>query len=157
MSTKHTFEKMARNTWLAGLGSIESSLEMLSKSIDTAQEKSNSLYNEFLTKGEEIQGKIFDARNDFETKGKKLFGMGSHAAHEEQLARLNEKVEQLTDVVNKLLAEKEKSAKPAKPAAKTAKTVKPKAAPRPRRTAAVKKDAAKATSTTKGAKANIQD
>jgi hypothetical protein len=41
MSTKATLKNMARNTWLAGLGSIDSSKEALGKSIDATQQKSN--------------------------------------------------------------------------------------------------------------------
>lgn len=105
MSTKQSFEKMARNTWLAGLGSIEQSIEMLNKSIDTAQEKSNHLYHELLTRGEEIQNKLFETRDEVENKGKQLFGVNTDHKHEEQLAKLNDKVDALTEVVNKLLAE----------------------------------------------------
>ena len=45
MSTKDNLEHIARNTWLAGLGSIDSSKDALVKSIDAAQEKSNNLYD----------------------------------------------------------------------------------------------------------------
>jgi hypothetical protein len=63
MSTKDTLENMVLNTWLAGLGSIDSSKEMLGKSIDAAQQNSNDLYNELLSRREEIQSKI-NNRND---------------------------------------------------------------------------------------------
>jgi hypothetical protein len=63
MSTKDTLENIVLNTWLAGLGSIDSSKEMLGKSIDAAQQNSNDLYNELLSRREEIQSKI-NNRND---------------------------------------------------------------------------------------------
>jgi len=112
MSTKDTLENLARNTWLAGLGSINSSKEALGKSIDLAQEKSNKLYNELVTRGEEI-----------EAKGKKFLGMDSDQSHDEKLAQLNAAVDKLTTVVASLLE------KHSAPAAKLAKTT-PKAEPK---------------------------
>nr|WP_297347307.1 hypothetical protein [uncultured Glaciecola sp.] len=103
MSAKHTLETMVRNTWLAGLGSIESSVGALSKSIDAAQKKSNNIYNELLTRGEEIQNKISDAKVDIEARGKKFIGTGSEESHEEKLAKLNVTVDHLTTVVVKLI------------------------------------------------------
>lgn len=112
MSTKDTLENLARNTWLAGLGSINSSKEALGKSIDLAQEKSNKLYNELVTRGEEI-----------EAKGKKFLGMDSDQSHDEKLAQLNATVDKLTTVVASLVE------KHSAPAAKVAKTT-PKAEPK---------------------------
>jgi hypothetical protein len=139
MSTKQTFEKIARNTWLAGLGSIESSIEVLSKSIDAAQEKSNHLYNEFLTRGEEIQDKMSKATNDIEARSKKLFGMDAKNSHEEKLATLDAKVAQLTVLVDKLLEEKQaKAAANNKTAPKETSKAKPRAASKPATKAATK-------------------
>jgi hypothetical protein len=114
MSTKDTLENIARNTWLAGLGYIDSSKEALSKSIDAAQEKSNNLYSELLTRGEEIQGKINDTKGDIQgkindtkddihAKGKQFFGINTKVSHEEKLAQLNAAVDQLTSVIVKLV------------------------------------------------------
>lgn len=138
MSTKQTFEKIARNTWLAGLGSIESSIEVLSKSIDAAQEKSNHLYNEFLTRGEEIQDKMSKATNDIEARSKKLFGMDAKNSHEEKLATLDAKVAQLTVLVDKLLEEKQAKAAANKTAPKETSKAKPRAASKPATKAATK-------------------
>lgn len=103
MSTKDKVENMARNTWLAGLGAIESSVEALAKSIETAQKQTNNLYNEFLTRGQEIQSKINDTKDDVEARGKKFFGIDSTESHEEKLSKLNVKVDHLTTVVAKLM------------------------------------------------------
>ncbi|MFT5707254.1 MAG: hypothetical protein ACI9ES_001545 [Oceanospirillaceae bacterium] len=103
MSTKDTLENIARNTWLAGLGSIDSSKDALSKSIDAAQEKSNNLYSELLTRGEEIQGKINDKKDDIQVKGKQLFSINTKVSDEEKLAQLNAAVDQLTSVIVKLV------------------------------------------------------
>jgi len=129
MSAKHTLENIARNTWLAGLGSIESSVEALGKSIDAAQEKTNNIYNELLTRGEEIQGKINDTKDDLEARGKKYIGTSSKESQEERLAKLNATVDHLTTVVVKLI-EKHNAATPVKKAAaksvpKTATKAKP--------------------------------
>jgi chromosome segregation ATPase len=121
MSTKDTLENMARNTWLAGLGSINSSKEALGKSIDAAQEKSNNLYDELLTRGEEIQnnlynkkdniqGKINNKRDEIQAKGKKLLGIGSQELHEEKLAQLNTTVDHLTSVVVNLIEKRNATA-----------------------------------------------
>ena len=117
MSTKDTLENLARNTWLAGLGSINSSTEALGKSIDLAQEKSNKLYNELVTRGEEIQTKINDKKDEIEAKGKKFLGMDSDQSHDEKLAQLNATVDKLTNVVASLV---EKRSSPAVKVAKTA-------------------------------------
>jgi type II secretory pathway component PulK len=138
MSSKNTFEKMARNTWLAGLGSIESSIEVLTKSIDSAQEKSNHLYSEFLTRGEEIQGKISKATNDMEARGKELFGMNAKSSHEEKLATLDAKVEQLTVLVDTLLEDKKAKAAANKAAPKETSKAKPRAASKTTAKAATK-------------------
>lgn len=110
MSTKDTLENMARNTWLAGLGSIDSSKDALGKSIDAAQAKSNSLYNEFLTRGEEIQSKLNHKKDEIQAKGKKLFGIGSQESQEEKLAQLNIAVDQLTSVVVNLIEKRNTAA-----------------------------------------------
>jgi polyhydroxyalkanoate synthesis regulator phasin len=106
---------------LAGLGSINSSKEALGKSIDVAQEKSNNLYDELLTRGEEIQnnlynkkdniqGKINNKRDEIQAKGKKLLGIGSQELHEEKLAQLNTTVDHLTSVVVNLIEKRNATA-----------------------------------------------
>ena len=155
MSTKDTLESLAKNTWLAGLGSLDSSKEALSKSIDAAQEKSNSLYSDLISRGEEIQSKINHKRDELQAKGKSLFGLGSEKSQEEKLAELNAKVDALTTAVVTLI-EKRKAqeakatkakavAKPkAKATTKTVSTSAPKAAPKTaasKATAAAKVDA----------------
>ena len=139
MSAKHTLENIARNTWLAGLGSIESSVEALGKSIDAAQEKTNNIYNELLTRGEEIQGKINDTKDDLEARGKKYIGTSSKESQEERLAKLNATVDHLTTVVVKLI-EKHNAATPVKKAA--AKSV-PKTATKAKSAGTANKAAAK--------------
>ena len=120
MSTKDTFEDMARNAWLAGLGSIESSLKVLGKSIDAAQEKSNSLYNELLTRGEKMQSNINDTKNDIESRSKKFFGIGTTELQEKKLAELNATVDHITTVVVKLIEKRNAASPPVKPAQKEA-------------------------------------
>jgi hypothetical protein len=105
MSTKDTLENLAKKTWLAGLGSIDSSKEALSKSIDAAQEKSNNLYNELLARGAQIQSKISDTKDEIELKSKKFLGLGADKSEEEKLADLNTTVDNLTTVVVKLIEE----------------------------------------------------
>jgi len=133
MSTKDTLENLARNTWLAGLGSIDSSKEALGKSIDAAQEKSNSLYSELLTRGEKIQSKINDKKDELQAKSKHFLGMASEKSHEVKLAQLNTTIDHLTTVVVALI-EKRNAAAPkapgkAEPKATTAKA-EPKAEPK---------------------------
>lgn len=151
MSTKDTLENLAKNTWLAGLGSFDSSKEALSKSIDAAQEKSNSLYNDLITRGEEIQSKINHKRDELQAKGKSLFGLGSEKSQEEKLAELNAKVDALTTAVVTLIekrkAEEAKATKPkaaAKAKPKTTTRTASKAAPK-----AAAKTAPAATTATK--------
>ena len=143
MSAKDTLENMARNTWLAGLGSIDSSKETLGKSIDAAQEKSNNLYSELLTRGEEIQNKINDKKDEIQAKGKKFLGI-SDKSQEEKLAQLSMTVDKLTDVVVKLVEKRSaEEAAAAKPAAKA--KAAPKAAKATETAKKVAKPAAKTT------------
>ena len=143
MSAKDTLENMARNTWLAGLGSIDSSKETLGKSIDAAQEKSNNLYSELLTRGEEIQNKINDKKDEIQAKGKKFLGMNDKS-QEEKLAQLSMTVDKLTDVVVKLVEKRSaEEAAAAKPAAKA--KAAPKAAKATETAKKVAKPAAKTT------------
>lgn len=129
MSTKDTIEDMARNTWLAGLGSFDSSKEVLGKSIDAAQEKSNSLYNELLNRGEKIQNKINDKKDELQAKGKNLLGMSkvSDKSNDEKIAQLNAKVDALTTAVVALIEKRNAAAIDTKKATKKA-AVKPKTA-----------------------------
>jgi hypothetical protein len=129
MSTKDTLENMARNTWLAGLGSIDSSKEALGKSIDAAQEKSNSLYSELLTRGEKIQSKINDKKDELQAKSKNFLGMGSEKSHEVKLAQLNTTIDHLTTVVVALI-EKRNAAAPKAPAKAAPKATTAKAEPK---------------------------
>ncbi|MFT6806223.1 MAG: hypothetical protein ACJAWT_001629 [Glaciecola sp.] len=145
MSTKDTLENMARNTWLAGLGSIDSSKEALGKSIDAAQEKSNSLYSELLTRGEKIQSKINDKKDELQAKSKNFLGMGSEKSHEVKLAQLNTTVDRLTTAVVALI-EKRNAAAPKAPATAAPKATTEKAAPK-----ATTANAAPKASTTKAA------
>jgi hypothetical protein len=116
MSAKHTLENRIRNTWLAGLGSIESSAEALSKSFDAAQEKSNHIYNELLMRGEEIQSNINDTKVDIEARGKNLIGIGSGESHQEKLAKLNATIDHLTTDVVKLIEKQNAAASATKQA-----------------------------------------
>jgi hypothetical protein len=127
MSTKDSLENMARNTWLAGLGSIDSSKEALGKSIDAAQQKSNNLYNELLSRGEEIQSKINDKKDEIQSKGKNILGLGSEKSQEEKLAQLTITVDHLTAVVVDLI-EKRSTTALATPATKPVAKATPKAA-----------------------------
>ncbi len=140
MSTKDNLEHIARNTWLAGLGSIDSSKDALAKSIDAAQEKSNNLYDELQSRGEviqnkindkkdEIQNKINDKKEAIQAKSKKLLGMCSDVSDEEKLNQLNTTVDQLTATIAKLIEKRntEAEAKAAKQA-EAAKQAKAKAA-----------------------------
>jgi hypothetical protein len=124
MSAKHTLENRIRNTWLAGLGSIESSVEALSKSFDAAQEKSNNIYNELLTRGEEIQSNINDTKVDIEARGKNLIGIGSGESHQEKLAKLNATIDHLTTDVVKLIEKQNAAASATKQATITNKVTK---------------------------------
>jgi hypothetical protein len=124
MSAKHTLENRIRSTWLAGLGSIESSAEALSKSFDAAQEKSNNIYNELLTRGEEIQSNINDTKVDIEARGKNLIGIGSGESHQEKLAKLNATIDHLTTNVVKLIEKQNAAASATKQATITNKVTK---------------------------------
>ncbi|WP_371194408.1 hypothetical protein [Glaciecola sp. SC05] len=152
MSTKETLENMARNTWLAGLGSIDNSKEALAKSIDAAQEKSNSLYSELVSRGEEIQSKINETKDALQAKGKSLLGMGSDSSDEEKLALLTTKVDQLTTVVVALIEKRNADAAKPKAPAKRKAAAKPKAEVAPKSTAKLApKAAAKPKTATKAA------
>ena len=140
---------MLRNTWLAGLGSIDSSVEALSKSFDAAQEKSNNIYNELLTRGEEIQSKINDTKVDIEARGKNLIGIGSRESHQEKLAKLNATIDYLTTDVVKLI-EKHNAAASAIKQAKITNKIAPKLAVK---TTSQVKQAATANKVTKSASA----
>lgn len=142
MSTKDTLENMARNTWLAGLGSIDNSKEVLAKSIDAAQEKSNSLYSELVSRGEEIQTKINETRDALQAKGKSLLGMGSDSSDEEKLALLATKVDHLTTVVVALIEKRNAAMAKAKAPVKRKAAAKPKGETTPKSTAKVAPKAA---------------
>jgi len=129
MSTKDTLENLARNTWLAGLGSIESSKEVLGKSIDAAQQKSNKLYNELVARGEEIQHKINDTTEDMQAKGKKFLGLNAEKAQQEKLEELNTAVDHLTSVIVKLIEQRNEAEAPKKVIKKTTAKPKPKTTP----------------------------
>ncbi len=162
MSTKDTFENMAKNTWLAGLGTISSSKELIEKSIDSAQEKSNALYNDLLSRGEEVQGKIEKVQQKFKetgdemsAKGLKLFGLKQRGKHDEKIAELNAKVETLSSLVEGLVEKRQSNEAVAKPAKKTTATrrraapktdTKAKAVVKPK-TTRTRKTATKATTT----------
>ena len=121
MSTKDNLENMAKNTWLAGLGSINSSKDALGKSIEAAQEKSNNLYNELLARGEKIQRKIEDKKDEIQAKGKKLLGIGLNDSQTKKLAQLNATVDELTSAVVKLIEKRNAQAKAKKVAPKVTK------------------------------------
>lgn len=162
MSTKDTLESIARNTWLAGIGSIDNSKETLAKSIDAAQEKTNSLYSELLTRGEDIQSKINDTRNALQAKGRSILGMGNDKAQQEKIAELSAKVDSLTTAIVALIEKRNLAAKnaatkstttkkapakaktAAKASVKTATKPKAPAKPRAAKTAAKPKTPAKA-------------
>jgi len=110
MSTKDTLENMARNTWLAGLGSIDSSKEALGKSIDAAQEKSNNLYTELLSRGEVMQSKFNHKKDEIQAKGKRFLGMASKETQDERLAKLNATVDQLTVAIATLIEKRKAEA-----------------------------------------------
>lgn len=144
MSTKDTFEGMARNAWLAGLGSIESSLKVLGKSIDAAQEKSNSLYSELLKRGEEMQSNIADTKNDLESRGKQFFGIGTTELQEKKLAELNATVDHLTTVVVKLIEKRNTASPSVKPEQQEVVKATTRAKPKTKATATAKKTTVKA-------------
>jgi len=149
MSTKDNVESIARNTWLAGLGAIESSVEALAKSFDKAQKQTDNLYHELLKRGEELQSKINETTDDMEARGKKLFGIRATEHQEEKLAKLNAKVDDLTTIVVKLIEKRNAETPSAKSSQeKTGQTVKakPKAAAKSKRAATPRKSATKATS-----------
>ena len=115
----------------------------MGKSIDAAQEKSNNLYSELLTRGEEIQNKINDKKDEIQAKGKKFLGI-SDKSQEEKLAQLSMTVDKLTDVVVKLVEKRSaEEAAAAKPAAKA--KAAPKAAKATETAKKVAKPAAKTT------------
>lgn len=141
MSTKDNLENMAKNTWLAGLGSINSSKDALGKSIEAAQEKSNSIYNELMTRGEKIQRKIDDKKDEIQAKGKKLLGIGLNEAQTDKLMQLNAAVDELTTVVAKLIEKRNAEAKKVAPktASKRVSKVTSKSSTKPAAKAAPKK------------------
>jgi hypothetical protein len=119
VSTIKKIESIARNIWLAGLGSIDSNREKLSESFDKAQKKSTELYNELVEKGELAQAKL-DAKveenktrvNDY---GRKYFSVDFHVlegqvsdAQLEKIDHLSEIVDSLTDTVAKILEQRTK-------------------------------------------------
>jgi hypothetical protein len=57
------------------------------------------IYNELLSRGEEIQSKINDKKNEIQSKGKKIIGLGSEKSQKDKLAQLNIAVDHLTTVV----------------------------------------------------------
>lgn len=163
MSTKDTLENMAKNTFLAGLGSIDSSRDALAKSIDAAQEKSNSLYNELLSRGGEIQNKIFEKRDELQAKGRKFLGIKADKSQDEKIEQLNAKVDQLTTAVVALIEKRNAAKTTSKPkvaakpkaAAKPKTEAKPKAAAKPK-TEAKPKAAAKPKTAAKPKAANAK-
>jgi hypothetical protein len=149
MSTKDNLENMAKNTWLAGLGSINSSKDALGKSIEAAQEKSNSIYNELMTRGEKLQRKIDDKKDEIQAKGKKLLGIGLNDTQTEKLTQLNAAVDELTTVVAKLIEKRNAEAKKVAPKAtrKPVAKVASKASAKPTAKSAPKKTVKTATKT----------
>jgi ElaB/YqjD/DUF883 family membrane-anchored ribosome-binding protein len=106
VSTIKKIESIARNIWLAGLGSIDSNREKLSESFDKAQKKTTDLYNDLVEKGEQAQAKL-DAKveenktrvNDY---GRKYFSVDFHVLEGQVSDSQLEKIDHLSEIVDSL-------------------------------------------------------
>lgn len=139
MNTVKTIEKAGRKVWLAGLGVCLIGRDLAAKKFDDVYEGTNTLVNDVMGKGTEIESELKSViDNKFLSEEKKAkvaelrekLGLNKES-QEDKLARLSAKVDALTDVVKKLADTKvEKAAvteAPAKPVAKKAPARKPRA------------------------------
>jgi len=116
MSTKDTVQKFARNVWLAGLGAYGKSAETLTEQFDKAYVESNQLFNDLLSKGDELnqslQQRIAD-KTQFESKVDEVrakLGL-NQTISDDQLDVLATKVEALTAAVTLVAEQKLQQAK----------------------------------------------
>jgi len=116
MSTKDTVQKFARNVWLAGLGAYGKSAETFTEQFDKAYVESNQLFNDLLSKGDELnqslQQRIAD-KTQFESKVDEVrakLGL-NQTISDDQLDVLATKVEALTAAVTLVAEQKLQQAK----------------------------------------------
>jgi peptidoglycan hydrolase CwlO-like protein len=137
MNTVKTIEKAGRQVWLAGLGVCLLGRDLAAKKLDDVFEGTNTLVNDMMGKGAEIESELKSViDNKFLSEEKKAkvtelrekLGLNKET-QEDKLARLSAKVDALTDVVTKLADAKAEQAVVApaeeKPVAKKAPARKP--------------------------------
>ena len=160
MSTVKNVEKAGRQVWLAGLGACLLGKEYAVKKLDEMFEGTNSLVNEVMTKGQEIEA-------DLKSKVSAGFPVSSNFLQDEKIAELREKlglsqeskqdkisrlvvkVDALTEIVATISVRAEEEKAAAKKSAATATPKKSTATRKPRATASKTAPASKAASTGK--------
>jgi len=145
MNTKKNVEKASRQVWLAGLGAVLLGKEYAVKKLDEMFEGTNSLVNQVVTKGQEIEGDIkskVSGSNPLKSSFiqdekiaelREKLGLNQESK-QDKISRLAAKVDALTDIVATISVkvEEEKAAASKKSAAATtAKTETKAAAPKP--------------------------
>jgi len=148
MNTKKNVEKAGRQVWLAGLGAVLLGKEYAVKKLDEMFEGTNSLVNQVVTKGQEIEGDIkskvsgsYSLKNSFVQDEKiaelrEKLGLNQESK-QDKISRLAAKVDALTDIVATISVKAEEAK-----AAASAKTETKAAAPKPAVTATAKKSTA---------------
>jgi hypothetical protein len=111
LKTTQILEEKAHNTLLASVAACDLSREKVVHKLDQLLEDGTLLFNDLLVKGESIEAQLqakLKGRNIMDGKIKALFakfGFGK-SNQDEQLDRLSERVDNLIDVVAKLVQQK---------------------------------------------------
>jgi len=164
MKTVKTIEKAGRQVWLAGLGVALVGREYAAKKLDEIIENGNSVINDMMTKGANVESdikavldgkvKVVDDAKIAELRQK--LGL-NRETKQDKITRLTAKVDSLSQVVGKLVEQKAKEDAVAKAPAKTeaapAADAKPAAKPAAKRTTTRKPRATTAKTTTAKASA----
>lgn len=154
MNTVKNVEKAGRQVWLAGLGAVLLGKEYAVKKLDEMFEGTNSLVNQVVTKGQEIEGDLKDKlsgsnpvsrsflQDEKIAELREKLGLNQESK-QDKISRLAAKVDALTDIVATISvkAEEEKAAAEKK-AVVSAKTETKEAAPKPAVTTTAKKSTA---------------
>ncbi len=145
MKKLEELEKVGRQAWLATIGTYAKGWEILSGKVNETFEDTNQLINELVENGEKIETDLkakIKSNTQLDDKIRALkVKLGVDESFDEKLALLNNKVEQLTIAIEKLV-----EAKAAKAAKLVEATAVKKESPKPaKEVAAVKKESPKPT------------
>jgi len=110
MKKLEELEKVGRQAWLATIGTYAKGWEILSGKVNETFEDTNQLINELVENGEKIETDLKAKIKSNTLLDDKILALkvklGVEASFEDKLAILNNKVDQLTIVIEKLVEAK---------------------------------------------------